>query len=84
MSGGGYGGVRLNSTADTNVSLHDDSDEQHEVIQVQILPQVKTEASEGSFLTGGQADTLRLRNKHYIYYFSRSHKKTFCPQRPFL
>ena len=32
--------ARLNTTADTTVSMQDDSDEMQEVIQVQILPQV--------------------------------------------
>ena len=36
--------TRLNTTADTTVSMQDDSDEMQEVIEVQILPQV------GSFL----------------------------------
>ena len=32
--------TRLNTTADTTVSMQDDSDEMQEVIEVQILPQV--------------------------------------------
>ena len=32
--------ARLNTTADTTVSMQDDSDEMQEVIEVQILPQV--------------------------------------------
>ena len=32
--------ARLNTTADTTVSMQDDSDELQEVIEVQILPQV--------------------------------------------
>jgi hypothetical protein len=44
MSGGGFAGGRLNTTGDTTVSMHEDSDEQQEVIEVQILPQVKCNA----------------------------------------
>ena len=33
--------TRLNTTADTTVSMQDDSDELQEVIEVQILPQVR-------------------------------------------
>ena len=33
-------GNRMNTTGETNVSAQDDSDEQQEVIEVQILPQV--------------------------------------------
>lgn len=33
--------TRLNTTADTTVSIPEDSDEQQEVIEVQILPQVR-------------------------------------------
>ena len=45
MSTGGMGGMggmggRLNTTGDTTVSMQEDSDEQQEVIEVQILPQV--------------------------------------------
>ena len=32
---------RLNTTGDTTVSMQEDSDEQQEVIEVQILPQVR-------------------------------------------
>ena len=32
--------TRLNTTADTTVSMQEDSDEMQEVIEVQILPQV--------------------------------------------
>ena len=35
-------GNRMNTTGETNVSAQDDSDEQQEVIEVQILPQVCT------------------------------------------
>ena len=34
------GGNRMNTTGETNISAQDDSDEQQEVIEVQILPQV--------------------------------------------
>lgn len=34
-------GARLNTTCETTVSIPEDSDEQQEVIEVQILPQVK-------------------------------------------
>ena len=33
---------RLNTTGDTNVSIQEDSDEHQEVIEVQILPQVRS------------------------------------------
>jgi len=33
---------RLNTTGDTTVSMQEDSDEHQEVIEVQILPQVRT------------------------------------------
>jgi hypothetical protein len=36
-----HGGNRLNTTGDTTVSVQDDSDEHQEVIEVQILPQVR-------------------------------------------
>ena len=36
------GAARLNTTCETTVSLPEDSDEQQEVIEVQILPQVPT------------------------------------------
>jgi hypothetical protein len=32
----------LNTTGDTNVSIQEDSDEHQEVIEVQILPQVRS------------------------------------------
>ena len=34
-------GNRMNTTGETTVSAQDDSDEQQEVIEVQILPQVR-------------------------------------------
>ena len=34
-------GARLNTTCETTVSIPEDSDEHQEVIEVQILPQVK-------------------------------------------
>ena len=37
---GGPHGNRMNTTGETTVSAQDDSDEQQEVIEVQILPQV--------------------------------------------
>ena len=38
---GGPHGNRMNTTGETTVSAQDDSDEQQEVIEVQILPQVR-------------------------------------------
>ena len=38
-------GARLNTTCETTVSIPDDSDEQQEVIEVQILPQVNQTAT---------------------------------------
>ena len=35
-----FNGARLNTTCETTVSIPEDSDEQQEVIEVQILPQV--------------------------------------------
>ena len=40
MTASGMAG-RLNTTGDTTVSMQEDSDEQQEVIEVQILPQVR-------------------------------------------
>ena len=40
---GGPHGNRMNTTGETTVSAQDDSDEQQEVIEVQILPQVCTQ-----------------------------------------
>ena len=40
---GGPHGNRMNTTGETTVSAQDDSDEQQEVIEVQILPQVFTQ-----------------------------------------
>ena len=37
-----FNGARLNTTCETTVSIPEDSDEQQEVIEVQILPQVTT------------------------------------------
>ncbi len=41
MSASGMAG-RLNTTGDTTVSMQEDSDEHQEVIEVQILPQVRS------------------------------------------
>ena len=48
-------GARLNTTCETTVSIPDDSDEQQEVIEVQILPQVSSADRTGRVDRRGRA-----------------------------
>ena len=60
--------TRLNTTADTTVSMQDDSDEMQEVIEVQILPQV------GSHLFLNRYVQRKMYFKSYFKISSSSHR----------
>ena len=72
MTASGMAG-RLNTTGDTTVSMQEDSDEQQEVIEVQILPQVRPQTWQ--LLTS--KDTIKCVVDNIEYGHDQSYKANF-------